>query len=74
MKIIEIKSQMRRDFIAEIECEGCNVKEEISGYDDDYYHNEVLPERKCKSCGKSRKDLGIVGEKTKTKYASSEVV
>lgn len=54
MKIIKILSQSRRDFTAELECESCNNKQTLdSGYDDEYYHNNVLPNMKCKVCDKS---------------------
>jgi hypothetical protein len=75
MKIIKIISQHRRDFKAEMECEGCGCKDIISrGYDDRNYHDNVIPKMKCKDCGKSREDLGITAEPTKTKYNSWEVV
>jgi transcription elongation factor Elf1 len=71
MKIKNIISQHRRDFSANYECEGCG-KEEVSngGYDDRNYHDNVIPNIKCKNCGKSRNDLGIKGELTETKYAA----
>ena len=74
MKITEITSQNRRDFYADIECEGCGAKSTISGYDDRNYHDNVIPNMKCKVCDKSRNDLNIVQEKTATKYADYEVV
>lgn len=75
MKIIKIINQHRRDFNAEIECESCGNKEILKGgYDDRYYHDKVLPDRKCQKCDKSRNDLKIKGEQTATKYADNEVV
>lgn len=75
MKIKEMISQYRRDFYATYECEGCgHVTEKQSGYDDRYFHDEVIPNMKCKKCGKSRNDLGIVGEVTETKYQAWEIV
>lgn len=69
MKIKKKISQHRRDFYADFECEGCgNVEFKKSGYDDRYFHDEVIPNMKCKSCGKSRNDLGIEGDFTETKY------
>jgi len=53
MKIKTIISQNRRDFQAIYVCEHCNEEENGSGYDDSYFHNEVIPKRKCKKCGKS---------------------
>ena len=52
MKIKEIKSQSRRDFTAIYECEYCGYKEEGYGYDDPNFHNNVIPDKKCNSCGK----------------------
>ena len=75
MKIIIITSQYRRDFCADIECEGCGNKEKLTrGYDDRYYHDAVLPDRKCSKCGKSRNELGIKSERTATRYADNEIV
>lgn len=74
MRITEITSQNRRDFRANIECENCNATDKINGYDDRNYHDNVIPNMKCKVCGKSRNDLGITAEITPTKYASWQVV
>lgn len=53
MRIIEIISQMRRDFSALFECEHCKQTETIKGcYDDSYFHQKVIPKMKCKNCGK----------------------
>jgi primosomal protein N' len=51
MKIKTILSQHRRDFTAIYECEHCGATEENSGYDDSYFHSEVIPEMKCHKCG-----------------------
>ncbi len=57
MKIKQINSQNRRDFRADYECEHCgNIEENQSGYDDSYFHNEVIPKMKCKECGKTAGD------------------
>jgi hypothetical protein len=50
---------------------GCNngcIVNDVKGYDDRYFHDEVLPSWYCPKCKKSRNDLGIVGEPTETKY------
>lgn len=52
MKIKEILSQNRRDFTAIYECEHCGHTEKGSGYDDSYFHNEVIPNKECSKCGK----------------------
>ena len=67
-------SQSRRDFHAVYECEGCGHTVQSSGYDDRNFHDNVIPTMKCKKCGKSRNDLGVVGEKTSTKYGANETV
>ena len=75
MKILSITDQNRRDFNAEIQCEGCNAIDYLKrGYDSRNYHDNVIPNIKCSSCGKSRNDLGIKGEYTQTKYAEHEVI
>jgi len=56
MKIKEILSQHRRDFRAIYECDHCGNTEEGSGYDDAYFHKEVIPEWECKKCGKKASD------------------
>lgn len=69
MKIKQKLSQYRRDFTAILICEGCgHEKTLMSGYDDRYYHDNVLPNMKCPVCGNSRNDLGIIGEYTETRY------
>lgn len=74
MKIKEMLSQHRRDFRAIYECESCGYTEKSSGYDDRNFHDNVIPNFKCKQCGKSRNDLGIEHEHTATKHADWEVV
>lgn len=74
MKIIKITNQHRRDFHAEVECEGCGARDRISGYDDRNYHDNVMPGMRCLACGKSRNDLGITAEPTATKHPPWEVV
>jgi len=53
VKIKEIKSQNRRDFRADYECEHCgHIEKESYGYDDAHFHNNVIPEMKCPECSK----------------------
>jgi ribosomal protein S27E len=68
MKIKQITSQNRRDFYAIIECEECPHTQEMRGYDDSYFHSEVIPTIKCKGCGKSGKELGVDYRALATKY------
>lgn len=56
MRIRKITSQYRRDFLAIYECEHCGNSEEGYGYDDYNFHNKVIPEMLCKSCGKKSGD------------------
>jgi len=56
MKIKQIKSQSRRDFKADYECEHCGHIETGYGYDDVHFHKNVIPDMKCKQCGKKAKD------------------
>ena len=64
MKIKKIIEQIRRDFSALMLCEFCGHEQKLSsGYDDRYYHDNVIPGIKCKSCDKSTLDGG-----TQTKY------
>ena len=54
MKIKTIISQHRRDFTATMVCEFCGAESlNKYGYDDDNYHRNVIPNMKCKACGKS---------------------
>lgn len=69
MKIKEIKSQYRRDFTAMMVCEGCGHEQlNIYGYDDRHYHENVIPDMKCKSCGQSANDMGLDTRPLATKY------
>lgn len=52
MKIKKFTSRSRRDFYAIYECEHCGYEKESSGYDDNYFHTEVIPNMICKKCGK----------------------
>lgn len=72
MKIKKINSQNRRDFYADMECEHCgNIKKNVSGYDDSYFHKEVIPKMECSKCGKtSDKDYRPLS----TKYSEHEIV
>lgn len=71
MKIKEITSQNRRDFHAIYECEHCDHEKEGSGYDDDNFHENVIPNMECPKCGKKAKDEY---RPLKTKYEAHEVI
>ena len=65
MKIKKIISQYRRDFQAIYECEHCGYTTKGYGYDDEFYHNEVIPNKVCAKCGKK---AGKNYRAQKTKY------
>lgn len=57
MRILKILNQHRRDFTATMTCEHCDAQSELStGYDDAYYHDEVIPNMECPSCGEKGKN------------------
>lgn len=53
MKIKQKVRQHRRDFTAIYECEHCGTEKEASGYDDAYFHQQVIPAMECATCGKA---------------------
>lgn len=71
MHIKEIVNQHRRDFTAVYKCEHCGNETKGSGYDDDYFHNVVVPSKKCEKCGEKAKDNSMA---MTPKYAAHEVV
>ena len=52
MKVKKILSQHRRDFTAIYICEHCGFEKKSSGYDDSFFHKNVIPDMKCEKCGK----------------------
>lgn len=71
MKIKKIISQHRRDFTAIYECEHCRDTYEGSGYDDSYFHQDVIPEMICFRCNK-KADSTYRG--LAPKYSASQVI
>lgn len=71
MHIKEMKSQHRRDFIAEFECEHCGFTKTRGGYDDANFHNKVIPQMKCDQCCRTASDAYAPRA---TKYAEHEIV
>lgn len=52
MRIEQITHQHRRDFTAILVCEHCGNKKIVNdGYDDDNYHQNVVPKIICLKCG-----------------------
>lgn len=77
MKLVEILSQHRRDFKGKYECQGCGhikIDNGLYSYDDDNYHDNVIPAMKCNECGKSTNDLGLPNDRVATKYQPWEIV
>ncbi|MEG1563774.1 MAG: hypothetical protein RR365_08615 [Bacteroides sp.] len=68
MKIKEITYQNRRDFKAIYICEGCGAEVDERGYDDAYFHQNVIPNMKCPKCGKTSSELGVDYRPLATKY------
>jgi hypothetical protein len=69
MKLLEITSQSRRDFLGTYQCEFCNhIEKGVSGYDDSYFHNNLTPTMKCKKCGESTISKGGDVQQVQTKY------
>lgn len=71
MRIDKIISQHRRDFQAIYKCEHCGWAHESYGYDDDYFHQNVVPKMQCESCDKK---AGADYVPRQTKYKECEVV
>ena len=61
-------SQHRRDFTAIYKCEFCGNESTGSGYDDRNFHDNVIPDMKCKSCGKSTVSENAPITPTETRY------
>jgi hypothetical protein len=56
MILIAKLDQHRRDFTGKYKCQFCEHEEKrTGGYDDDNYHENVIPRMKCSNpeCGKS---------------------
>jgi protein-arginine kinase activator protein McsA len=71
MRIKEITSQTRRDFWAVYVCEHCGREEKSYGYDDEHFHQNVIPKMACKSCGKVAPENYQPAE---TRYPAGQVV
>jgi len=53
MQIKQKISQSRRDFTADYQCEHCGNIQRAYGYDDEYFHQNVIPRMECHECGKT---------------------
>jgi rubrerythrin len=74
MKLIKISNRSRRDFTGEYECESCGHKHTGYGYDDRYFHHDVIPNMKCPRCGQSTVSLGLEPMPHATKYPDWMVI
>lgn len=55
MKIKQVVSTYRNDFRAIMECEHCGHEHNNNaGYNDHYYHFQVIPAMHCEECKKNR--------------------
>lgn len=55
MKIKKILDQINNDFWCIYECEHCSHEtKKQSGYNDGYFHNNVIPAKYCPECGLNR--------------------
>lgn len=67
----------RRDFSYIAKCENPECgKEEIctSGYDDDYYYQKVVPDKKCAYCKKSTNDMNAPIAPSELKYDPNRII
>lgn len=44
-------NQHRRDFTGVYACEHCRHEQVSRGYDDQYFHQNVIPRMECAECG-----------------------
>jgi len=71
MYIKEIIRQHRRDFTAIYKCEHCDNEQESDGYDDRFFHSEIILKIRCKKCDKTAsKDYKPIA----TKYSDGMVM
>ena len=71
MKIKNILTRHRRDFTAIYECEHCNNTKKSYGYDDYNFHENVIPNMVCESCGQKSP---VEYTPQATKYAPHEII
>ncbi len=58
MKLHVITWQHRSDFEAILHCEHCGEFQSMGyGYDDDRFHEKVIPTIKCVACGKRSNEI-----------------
>jgi ribosomal protein L37AE/L43A len=74
VKIKKKLSQHRRDFTAIYVCEGCGTEVESSGYDDENFHNNVIPALKCVVCNRTSAECGATYEPMKPEYPDGYLI
>jgi transcription elongation factor Elf1 len=75
MKIHKVTYQHRRDFSAIYECEFCGHRQsDDAGYDDRFYHDNVIPNKKCEKCGESTVSGGGSIDATPTRFPEGQQV
>ena len=52
MQIKKITTQIRNDIYGVLKCEHYGHEVQFTGYDDEYWHNNVLPAKECPECKK----------------------
>lgn len=74
MKLIKITWQQRFDFSGILQCEHCHIYQSMmEGYDDQNFHQKVIPAIKCKSCGK-RSNETIPDGITDPEYQGGDII
>lgn len=69
MKVTKRYNQHRRDLSIDMECEGCKATDTYQiAYDDRNFWDNVVPDFKCRSCGRSSNDLGTEKQYIGTQY------
>lgn len=72
MKIKSIIKQHRRDFSAILICDHCENEQILNdGYDDNNYHNNVIPKIKCNYC---ERIAGRCYKPRSTKYSATFII
>lgn len=73
MKIKKVISRHRRDFRADYICEHCgHVEKDKYGYDDAYFHENVIPTMECSECGETSPSTYVYAA-NETKYPAHVV-